>query len=347
MTASYSSRNDLIVIGENIHASRVVLRKGKQCVIHDDREFIKFTTVSGENLLLEIPEWIKSGQDYKEGRVKHIKLAVRTAMAGGKNTKTALAYLEQIASHQERHRAAFLDINIDEMTYVKEQQKELMAWLVPVIQLTTSLPMSIDSSDIDLLEVGLQLCDRSRARPLLNSASLERIEALDIANTYDARVVVTASGASAMPRGVEERLSNASAIVEVAFAKGIPPGDLFIDPLIYPIAVDTDYARETLDTIHLLRERFGPEIHITGGISNVSFGIPGRRIINEIFLELAIEAGADSAIIDPTIIRPTDLPTADSESPLYRLAKDALMGRDAFCKNYLRAWRSERNKSTR
>ena len=72
-----------------------------------------------------------------------------------------------------------------------------------------------------------------------------------------------------------------------------------MDPLVFPISVDGQFGEHCLDAIRELRARYGAEIHMTGGMSNVSFGIPGRRLINDVFLVLAIEAGADSGIIDP------------------------------------------------
>ena len=76
----------------------------------------------------------------------------------------------------------------------------------------------------------------------------------------------------------------------------------YVDPLVFPVSVDGAFGRHCLDAIRELRARFGPDIHITGGMSNVSFGIPGRRLINDVFLRLAVEAGADSGIIDPIAI---------------------------------------------
>ena len=80
---------------------------------------------------------------------------------------------------------------------------------------------------------------------------------------------------------------------EYAFEKGIKISDLFVDPLVFPISVDSTYGRDSLDAIVKIREEFGEEIHITGGMSNVSFGIPMRSAINTVFLVLAIEAGAE------------------------------------------------------
>ncbi len=340
MTAHTLAR-DFIVIGENIHASRVVLKKGKRFVAEGDRRAIRFTAVDGAEQQFEIPDWARSGQDYDEGRIKHVKIAVQTAMNGERDAEVALSYLEQLAVSQERAGATFLDINVDEVSPNRARQEETLVWLVDSVQSMTPLPISVDSSAIDLLEAGLDVCDTERDRPLLNSASLERPEVLELARARHARIVLTATGESGMPQGAEQRVENASAMLDAALKSGMPPGDLFVDPLIFPIAVDGAYGRHALDAIRLLRERYGPDIHITGGFSNVSFGIPARRIINDVFLRLAVEAGADSGIIDPVVGRVADVLDIGPDSPTYRLAEDVLMGRDEHCSTYIRAWRKK------
>jgi len=329
------------IIGENIHATRVLLKKGTRFVVEGDREAITFTTVDGHAAELVLAPSMRSGQDYDEGRIKHVRIAMRIAMDGGEGAETAMAYLEQLVVRQQRAGAAFIDVNVDEVSPKPPVQEEMLAWAVDTVQTMTQLPLSIDSSSIDLLETGLERCDTKRDRPLLNSASLERLDALDIARSYNARIVISAAGASGMPDGAEQRFENASAMVDTALNKGIPPDDLFVDPLIFPIAVDGAFGQHALDAIRMLRARFGEEIHITGGFSNVSFGIPARRIINDVFLRLAIEAGADSGIVDPVTSRIDEIVKLDTTSQTYRLAEDVLMGRDEHCSTYIGAWRQE------
>ena len=134
---------------------------------------------------------------------------------------------------------------------------------------------------------------------MLNSASLERLEALDLARAHDCRVVVTAAGERGMPDGAEARVANATRMVEAALTRGFSQGDLHIDPLVFPNSVDSGFGHHCLDAIRALRARFGADIHITGGMINVSFGLPARKLLNEIFVLLAVEAGADGGIMDP------------------------------------------------
>jgi 5-methyltetrahydrofolate--homocysteine methyltransferase len=115
-------------------------------------------------------------------------------------------------------------------------------------------------------------------KPMLNSASRERIEALDLAASHELPVVVTAAGGSGMPANAEERIENASYIVEAALAKGIPLQRLFVDALVFPISVDSQFVVQCLDAFRELRRRYSERIHLTGGLSNVSFGMPCRKL---------------------------------------------------------------------
>lgn len=328
-------------IGENIHTTRVLLRRGKRVVAAPDgRESVRFKDRAGGGRYLPIPDTVKKGQDYQEGRVKHVGIAVRTAMAGGPDAPAALEYLATLIDRQERAGADYLDLNVDEVSLKPEEQQRAMAWLAGMVQETGSTPLSVDSSNAETIRTGLQAVDGNRAgRPLLNSASLERIEALDDVKRFDARVVVTAAGDSGMPAGAGERVDNATRIIEAAFGKGIEASDVFVDPLVFPISVDVEFGNHCLDAIRTIRGRFGPDIHITGGFSNVSFGMPQRRLINDVFLLLAIEAGADSGIVDPVTSHLDEVHGLDRASLRYTMAEDLLLGRDDRCKAFLRAHR--------
>ena len=148
-----------------------------------------------------------------------------------------------------------------------------------------------------------------------------------------------------MPDGTEARVANASRMVEAALARGFAIGDLYIDPLVFPISVDSTYGHHCLDAIRALRQRFGDEIHITGGMSNVSFGLPARKLLNEMFVMLAVEAGADGGILDPVASPAAAILAIDREDPGYKLAGDVLLGRDEHCMAYIRAWRKSRRKA--
>lgn len=329
--------NRFIVIGENIHTTRVLSRKGK--LIAEDnsgQEGIRFRDGSNARRFLAIPEDVKKTRDYEEGRVKHLKIAVSEAMSGSVD---ALDYIARQVQRQEQAGADFLDLNVDEISIRVEEQQDAMRWLVGIVRTMSELPLSIDSSNTDILRSGLESCSGHAQRPLLNSASLERLYGIDLAHEFNAQVVISAAGESGMPDNVEDRLEFAMRMVDEADQRNIPLSDLFIDPLIFPISVDGRYGQHALGAIAQLRARLGADVHITGGFSNVSFGLPCRQLINDVFLLLAIEAGADSAIIDPTSGALTEILSTDRDSHRYRLAEDVLMGRDEYCAQFIRAYR--------
>jgi 5-methyltetrahydrofolate--homocysteine methyltransferase len=331
------------VIGENIHTTRVLRRKGKRISeLADGTQAVNYRTKAGAVRYLLIPEEFKKTQDYDEGRVKHVQIAMRGAMAGGEQAAEGLRYLQRLAERQEDAGAHFLDLNVDEISLYLEQQQEAMRWLVTTMKQASRLPLSIDSSNVDIIRAGLEAWSdggSGNGRGLLNSASLERLDALDLAREHGVQAIVTAAGESGMPSDTAERVANASRVVDAALAKGIPAGDLYVDPLVFPIAVDQSFGNHCLAAIRALRERYGAEIHITGGFSNVSFGMPARRLINDVFLRLAIDAGADSGILDPVTSHIDAVLGLDRSARPYRLAEDLLLGADQYCVAFIRAHR--------
>jgi 5-methyltetrahydrofolate--homocysteine methyltransferase len=114
-----------------------------------------------------------------------------------------------------------------------------------------------------------------------------------------------------------------------------------VDPLVIPIGVDPMAGQAFLDAVATVRERYGEDIHITGGVSNISFGMPARRVITDVFLDLSVESGLDSGIIDPV----ADVAAAlnpDRESEAYALARAMLTGEDAFGMQFIEAYRAGR-----
>jgi cobalamin-dependent methionine synthase I len=329
------------IIGENVHTTRVV-RTNAPSVGTDEqgREAIEFTDEHGATRHLPISEVEQGTQEYMEGRIKHVRTAVRQAMEEGDDAEVAVAYLRALALSQIDAGAKFLDVNVDEVSLKLDEQIEAMRWLVELLAPVSSVPLSIDSSNLDIIAAGMEAAGTGAGAPMLNSASLERLEALGVARDAGGPVIVTASGDSGMPDGAEERVTNASKIVEAATEAGIALDKLYVDPLVFPISVDGAFGDHCLDAIRAIRERYGPEVHITGGMSNVSFGLPNRRLINDAFLVLAIEAGADSGIIDPITNPPERALALDRGSRPFELALDVLSGADRHCKAYMKAFRA-------
>jgi 5-methyltetrahydrofolate--homocysteine methyltransferase len=332
---------NIVVIGENLHATRVLLRPGKHVVrAPNGEDAIRYTSASGEIRHLVIPEEIKRRQDYQEGRVKHVAVAVLAAMSEGHPAAhEGREYLRTLAQRQIQTGADFLDLNVDEVSLRHHEQVATLCWLVRFIEGLSPIPLSIDSSNIDTLRAGIKACDGRAGPPMLNSASLERLEALDLAKARGLPVIVTAAGESGMPQDAEQRIANASRIIEAALGKSIPIESLYVDTLVFPVSVDIQFGNHYLEATRVLRARYGEAIHLTGGLSNVSFGLPCRRLVNEVFINLAAEAGVDCGIVDSVANDLNQIFKADKTSKPYQLTRDMLLGLDRNCKNFLRAYR--------
>ena len=338
------SAQDFVIIGENIHATRVVLLKGiRVSTLEDGTEAVLFPGESGQQLSMPIPESYKKTQPYQQGHVKHYMIAVNKGLSEDPEEQAqGEAYVKYGVRRQENAGARFLDVNVDEVSYRLEVQIQAMEWLVKTVQEESSLPPSVDSSNAEIIAAGLAQYDGRAGRPMLNSLALERPETLDLVEQHNARIIVTAAGAEGMPADAAERVDNVKQLMDLVEARGIPLDDVYIDGLVFPISVAADYGRHYLDAVTELRQLYGTEVHITGGLSNVSFGLPQRKLVNLAFIHLALEAGIDSGIVDPVQCDIQAILDLDIESEPIRLAREVLLGEDEFCVNYLQAWRAGR-----
>jgi 5-methyltetrahydrofolate--homocysteine methyltransferase len=332
-----------ISVGENIHCTRIYKVGGKFCKDMGDGTFgIAYKTDEGEKFL-PVPEAFMTSADWESGKVKHCAVAIWQGVYGdAEGQAVGVDYLQNLARRQEAAGATYLDINVDEFSTDIEERVKLMTWTVDVVQRAVSIPMSIDSSNVEILKAGLDACDQGRGRPMVNSVSLERADAVAVAKAANAVVIASAAGADSLPNAIEERLTNIDAIYERLTAEGFAPADIHIDPLVFPISTDAQNGVRFLDTVKAVREKYGPEIHIVAGLSNVSFGMPNRKLINQVYTYLSVEAGGDGGIVDPMQINVDILKGTDVESEAFGLAKALLLGEDDFGMEYIMASRDGR-----
>jgi hypothetical protein len=333
-------RGPFVVIGENIHATRVLLRTGARVApLPDGRPALPFVDDAGADRLLPVPDAALEGTGERQ-KVKHVKAAMLAGLAGGADAELGRGYVRHLARRQADAGADYLDLNADEVSSDLEVRVGAMRWLTAAVEDATGAALAFDSSSPEVLRAGLGAAARRAGAPLLNSASLERLDVLDLAAAEGCAVVLGASGTAGMPASAGERVANAERIVEEATRRGIALGGMHVDPLVMPVAVAPEVGTWFLEAVAALRERFGPEIHLTGGLSNVSFGMPLRKLLNDVFIDLAAEAGADSGIIDPVASDLRRIFAQDRSTPAYRLAADLLTGRDAYGMEFLTAYRS-------
>ena len=329
----------LIVVGENIHCTRVYKVGGAFVKPAGSGHAIVYGG-KGETRQLPIPEVFLKSADWANGKIKHCAVAVWQGMYGDAAGKAAAEdYLGYLALRQEASDASFLDINVDEFSTDIEERCRAIGWVARVVQARSRLPLSIDSSNPVILRAGLAACDKGRGRPMVNSVSLERQDAIGISAEFHAVVIASAAGEKDLPSDTAQRLANIERLMPMLNGAGLTGGSVYIDPLVFPVATDSNNAKGFLDAVSAIRQRYGAEIHITGGLSNVSFGMPGRKLINQVFTWLAVEAGADSGILDPLQMNSRILAGVDTTTEAFGLARALLLGEDLFGVEYITAHR--------
>ena len=192
------------------------------------------------------------------------------------------------------------------------------------------------------MRAGLEACDQARARPMINSISLERITLLPMMAEFKPAVVASAAGEDDLPATVEARLANLERLIPQLTQQGLEFGAIHIDPLVFTISTDSANGRMFLDSVKAIRSKYGSDIRIIGGLSNISFGMPNRKLINQVFTDLAIEYGLDGGIVDPIQINLQSLQNMDKNSEAYSLARALLMGEDEFGMDFITAHREGR-----
>ncbi|MBN1266257.1 MAG: dihydropteroate synthase [Anaerolineales bacterium] len=234
------------------------------------------------------------------------------------------AAILDLAVSQVEAGATVLDVNtglrgIDEVVVLPR--------IVQMVSEAVNVPISIDTANPSVLEAALKVV---KGKALINSVTGEEksmASVLPLVKEYGAAVIGLVMDDSGIPETPEARLKVAENILEKAAAIGIPAEDVVIDPLVMAVATDSNAVRVTIGTIQLVREKLGVNINL--GASNVSFGLPNRTLLNQVFLSMAVLAGATCAITDPMkmtgIVKGADL----------------MMGHDMFAAEYMQYCRSQ------
>jgi len=324
------------VIGENIHATRVLRLNGKRVGENEEGvQSVKYSS-AGNTKFMTIPEEMKKTQPYQQGQAKHFMIAVWKGLFGdSQDQEEAVDYIKNEIKRQENAGANFLDLNIDEMSHKLDIQINSMKWLVSTVEEFSSVPPSIDSSNSEIINAGLDQYTGKQGRPMINSVALERVETFDLVQEFNANVILTGASEDGMPSNSEERVSNINKIVDISKNYNIDFSDIHLDPLVFPISVAPEYGVHFFDAVEKIRALFGDEINISGGLSNVSFGLPRRKLVNDVFIYICLQRGLDSGIIDPLQLKINDILTMDENSKDFKVAENMLMGRDDFCMNYI------------
>ncbi|MBD3305755.1 hypothetical protein GF339_05180 [candidate division KSB3 bacterium] len=333
--------SNFIVVGENIHCTRIVKRGGKRsATLPDGREGVLFV-YNGEESILPIPaDWEKRSPAYAEGKIRHIALAIYHAYEGANEETRQLGenYLCWATERQIEKGATFLDVNVDEYSHDPVVTREIMTWLVTFLSDRYEIPLSIDSSNIDTIATGLEAC-RQDITPMVNSISLEREDAVEILMQYQAHAIVSAAGKKGLPSTADERLANFKAIIALLDQAGMERAKMHLDSLVLPISVDSMNGKNFLESTAQAKEMF-PGVNFSGGLSNISYGMPKRKLLNLVFTWLFVKAGGNGGIIDPVQMAPEEVAALDPETEAFQLAQAVLEGNDMYGMNYISAFRA-------
>jgi len=235
-------------------------------------------------------------------------------------------YIISDVKMQEEAGVTFIDVNAGARI---GHESEDMKWLLEVIQPVVNTPLSLDSPDPEVLEMAFALVDKE---PMINSISLEK-DRFDTMMPFlegkKCKIIALCMDDNGMPTSSDDIIERAFALIKELNGIGISNDCIYVDPLVQPISTDTDKGNMVLSAVRGVKKQY-PDIHITGGLSNISYGLPQRKIINRTFVTLMMAAGMDSAIIDPL----------DNKIMGTIKTADMLLGNDPYCGNYLKGVRA-------
>jgi cobalamin-dependent methionine synthase I len=240
--------------------------------------------------------------------------------------KKDTAKIQQVALEQAESGADYIDVNAGIFV---GKEPEYLRWLVQTVQEVTEKPCALDSPDPKAIEEALSV---HRGTPMINSISWEKERydnLLPIIAGMDYQVISLCMSDEGMPETVEDRLRIADKLINGLLQNQVKLENIFVDPLVQPISVNNCFGVAFLDAVEHIMKQF-PGIHTACGLSNISFGLPSRNFLNQTFMVMAIAKGLDGAIVNPL----------DKKMMAAILAAEAMVGKDNFCRDYLKAYRA-------
>ena len=228
--------------------------------------------------------------------------------------------IAELAIKQAEKGADYLDIYCG--TY--EDEADVMEWLVNIVRKTTQKPIAIDSDNPETIANILPLC--AEDRPIINGIcdDPEHEKLIPLLREYNARAIAVCITEEEIPTEITDRVAAGTAVYKKLLDAGVPNEDIFLDPFVKPICTDHMAGYNVLSTAHELQKLF-PEANIICGISNISYGLPQRYVLNRTFLAQALAIGIDNFILNPL----------DDQLMISIAGFNALMGKDPFCNKYV------------
>ncbi|WP_343002330.1 methyltetrahydrofolate cobalamin methyltransferase [Intestinibacter bartlettii] len=235
-------------------------------------------------------------------------------------------FIQELAVRQSKQGSDYIDVNCGTLIDVEE---EMLPWLVEIVQEVVDKPCCIDSPNPKALESALKV---HKGVPMINSITAEKSrydDVIKLVKQYDAKIVaLLIDDANGISPSDEVRTKIGIELINKMHEDGIQYENMYIDPLIQPISTDSNMGLVALNTIANIKQNF-PEVHFMCGLSNISFGLPNRGLLNRTYLAMCMHAGLDGAVLDP----------GNRKMMSMIFAGEALLNKDRFTKKYLKAHR--------
>ncbi|MBW1766751.1 MAG: methyltetrahydrofolate cobalamin methyltransferase [Deltaproteobacteria bacterium] len=238
------------------------------------------------------------------------------------------AFIQKVASDQLQNGADYIDVNAGIFV---GKEAEYLKWLVSTVQDAVEAPCCIDSPDPEAIEAALSI---HKGTAIINSISLEkkRYDAfLPLLAGTDLKVVALCVSDEGMPETAEARIAIADKLINRLVRNNVLIDNIYVDPLVQPIATNSNFGVEFLKAIEKIMTTY-EGIHTICGLSNISYGLPERKFMNQMFMVMAISKGLDAAIVDPL----------DKQMMAGIITGETLIGKDNFCMNFLKAYRAKK-----
>lgn len=235
------------------------------------------------------------------------------------------SFISQLAKDQEAAGANYIDVCAGTQPNL---ELDALIWLIETVQEAVSVPLCIDSPRPETL---IKAIPYAKQKGLINSVSNEGSKPSQIfplIKEYGWDIIALTIDDKGIPADTKTRVDIARILINEAAKYGIAQNRIYIDPLVMALSTDTQSLIKFIGAMEEIRSEFS-EIKFTSGLSNISFGMPKRKMVNNYFLALAVFSGMDSAILNPL----------DKEIIGAIYSVEALMGKDRLCRSFNNAFR--------
>jgi len=235
-----------------------------------------------------------------------------------------VAFIENLAKTQVESGAHYIDVNAGTLP---EGEPEALEWLTKTVQRCVDVPICFDTPNPVAMERALSVYDSTKGQPFINSITAEArryANVLPFVQQTQAKVIALAMDDSGIQLEPSVRYEVACKLIEMLAGDGVPMANIYLDPMTFPIGSGDDVAASLMEILEKIKAKY-PGVKTIAGLSNVSHGMPARKILNAAMTVLCLGRGLDAGILDPR----------DKMLMGLIAASEALLGNDEYCANYI------------